>query len=219
MNAIVPLPSSGASLHLAGEARLQQGSEAVYAATDQEDSSELIQQAGSGDTNVGDTELTVRSFDDFYQSQYNSLVGLGYALTGSRHVAEDLTQDAFTEVHRRWQTVSTYEQPEAWVRRVLINKSHSRGRRLLSEAKMITKVRLRRDLNEPGIRLPDRSSAVWEAVRSLPRRQAEAITLHYWDDLTVAQIADILDIGQESVKTHLKRGRAKLTELVGEDKR
>lgn len=164
-----------------------------------------------------ETMLRVTDFDEFYRQQYRSVVGLGVALTGNRQVAEDLAQDAFTEVHRRWSTVSTYEHPEAWLRRVLVNKSHSRGRRLLSEARMLAKVRMGRARTDDDIRLPDQSTAVWEAVRSLPRRQAEAITLRYWDDLSVAEVARILDVGEESVKTHLKRGRARLAELMGED--
>lgn len=164
-----------------------------------------------------ETRLRVTDFDEFYRQQYRSIVGLGVALTGNRQVAEDLAQDAFTEVHKRWSTVSTYEHPEAWLRRVLINKSHSRGRRLLSEARMLAKVRMGRARTEDDIRLPDQSTAVWEAVRTLPRRQAEAITLRYWDDLSVAEVARILDVGEESIKTHLKRGRARLAELIGED--
>ncbi len=155
-------------------------------------------------------------FDDFYTQQYSRLVGLAYALTGNRMVAEDMVHDAFTEAHRRWSEVTGYDYPEAWIRRVLVNKCHSRGRRLMSEARMITKVRARRVEPEADIRLPDRSSAVWEAVRALPKRQAQAITLHYWEDLTIAQIATILEVGEESVKTHLKRGRAKLSEIMPE---
>ncbi len=156
-------------------------------------------------------------FDDFYTSQYAKLVGLAFALTGNRMVAEDLVHDAFTEAHRRWDNVSKFDYPEAWIRRVLINKSHSRGRRLMSEARMIAKVKGRRLSPESEIVLPARSSAVWEAVRSLPKRQAESITLHYWEDLTIAQIAEILELGEESVKTHLKRGRAKLAVIMAEN--
>ena len=158
------------------------------------------------------------TFDVFYTSQYSKLVGLAFALTGNRMVAEDLVHDAFTEAHRRWDKVSTFEYPEAWIRRVLINKSHSRGRRLMSEARMIAKVKGRRLDPESEIQLPARSSAVWEAVRKLPKRQAESITLHYWEDLTIAQIAEILELGEESVKTHLKRGRAKLATLMAEER-
>ncbi len=156
----------------------------------------------------------VISFEAFYQAHYARLLGLGIALTGNRMVAEDLVHDAFTEAHRRWESVAEYDYPEAWLRRVFINKSHSRGRRMLSEARMIAKVRTRRIEPIMDIELPGRSSDAWHAVRRLPRRQAEAITLHYWEDLTVAQIADTLEVGEESVKTHLKRGRAKLAELL-----
>ncbi len=147
------------------------------------------------------------SFDEVYQAEYRQLVGLGYVLTGSRFVAEDLVQDTFAEAHRRWAKVSVYDKPGAWLRRVLVNKATSRGRRAVSEAKMITKIGNRR--REP-ITIPESSQEVWAAVRRLSKRQAQVIALHYWEDLSVAEIAEVLDCGPESVKTHLKRARAQL---------
>ncbi len=156
-------------------------------------------------------DATPRVFSDFYQAEYRQLVGLGYVLCGSRSVAEDLVQDTFAEAHRRWSVVSTYDNAEAWLRRVLVNKATSRGRRLVSETKMITKLRSRR--SEP-VTLSEPTSEIWSAVRQLPKRQAQAVALRYWDDLSVAQIAEVLDCSEETVKTHLKRGRAKLADTL-----
>lgn len=61
----------------------------------------------------------------------------------------------------------------------------------------------------------ERDGDVWDAVRALPPRQAQSIALFYWDDLSVAQIAGILECGTETVKTHLKRGRAALSQELG----
>ena len=51
-------------------------------------------------------------------------------------------------------------------------------------------------------------------LRRLPARQAEAVALRYWDDRSVKQAAEIMDCGTETVKTHLQRGMAKLTEMI-----
>ncbi|MCP5026250.1 MAG: SigE family RNA polymerase sigma factor [Actinomycetia bacterium] len=150
----------------------------------------------------------VESFDSFYRREYYSLVGLAYVLTGSHHASEDLVQLAFTEAHRKWDRVGSYDQPGAWLRRVLVNKSRSRFRRLGSEAKALTRIGNRRqDDIQPG----ERSTEVWAAVRQLPNRQAAVIALKYWEDLAIADIAKVLDCSTETVKTHLKRARATLS--------
>lgn len=155
------------------------------------------------------------NFDDVYRSEYQALLGLGFVLTGSRPIAEDLVQDTFAEAHKRWDKVATYDNIEAWLRRVLVNKGTSRGRRLVSEAKMLTTYRSRR---APEVTIPEDSSEIWAAVRALPRRQAQSIALFYWEDRTITQIATILECGDETVKTHLKRARAALAKTLPDDR-
>ena len=58
------------------------------------------------------------------------------------------------------------------------------------------------------------SVEVWRAVRALPKRQAQAIALLYWEDLSVKEIAAVLECGEETVKTHLKRGRQALAAVL-----
>ena len=67
----------------------------------------------------------VEPFEHFYRAEYRAVVGLAYALSGSRLAAEDIAQDAFIAAHRAWDRVGTYDQPGAWVRRVVANLSVS----------------------------------------------------------------------------------------------
>lgn len=152
------------------------------------------------------------SFDSYYRRDYRSLLGLAYVFTGSSSQAEDLVQEALTEAHRRWDQVAGYDDPGAWVRRVLLNKSKSRFRRLKSETKALTRVGSRRVETVLPV---DTAPEVWQAVRTLPTKQSHAVALFYWEDRSVSEIADILDCGQETVKTHLKRGRATLAQRLG----
>lgn len=150
-------------------------------------------------------------FDTYYRDDYRTLLGLAYVLTGSTATAEDLCHDALTEAHRRWDTIAHYDDPGAWVRRVMVNRSRSRFRRLKSETKALTRIGNRRD----EIELPaERTVEVWAAVRRLPPRQAQAIALLYWEDRPIAEIATILECSNETVKTHLKRGRRRLAETL-----
>lgn len=147
------------------------------------------------------------TLEAYYRRDYSELVGLAYVLTGSRWVAEDLVQDALTEAHRKWPKIRKYDDPAGWVRRVLINKSISRGRRVHTEKRGLTRIGHRRA--EP-VEQPYRSPEVWDAVQTLPSRQAQAVALFYWEDQTVKEIGQILGVSTETAKTHLKRGRRAL---------
>lgn len=151
---------------------------------------------------------SVESFDRYYQRDYKSVMGLAFVMTGSHWIAEELAQDAMADAHRRWSTVGNYDNPGAWVRRVMINKKVTLSRRLTNEAKAM--LRLRSRSVTQTVELPERTGEVWAAVRALPQRQAQVIALFYWEDLPIAEVAEILEVGVETVKTHLKRGRATL---------
>lgn len=152
-------------------------------------------------------------FNAFYQSEYLRVLGLATALSGNRPTAEDLTQEAFSAAFKRWEEVSHMDHPEAWVRKVVANKAASRLRRLYAESRALVKTQPSR---------PDDSStwadavAVGSAVARLPRRQAEAVVLNYYSGLTHAEIADVMGCSIETTRTHLKRAKSRLAELLGE---
>ncbi len=173
---------------------------------------------GDRSASPGLAELSLgETFDSYYRRDYRSLLGLSYVLTGSNVVAEDLVQDALTEAHRRWDQIASYDDPGAWVRRVLVNKSRSRFRRLKSETKALTSIGGRR---AEAVQPTEPVMEVWAAVRALSTRQSQVVALYYWEDRSLAQIAEILDCGEETVKTHLKRARATLAKgLVSFDGR
>ena len=154
------------------------------------------------------------TFDSYYRRDYRSVVGLAYVLTGSQWAAEDLAQDAMIAAHRRWDTISGYDKPEAWVRRVMVNRSRSQFRKLRTEAKTLVKLRSER---QQTIAPSEPNAELWEAVRTLPPRQAQVVALYYWDEMSVVEIAQVLEIGTETAKTHLMRGRSRLGELIGGD--
>lgn len=153
------------------------------------------------------------SFESFYRRDYRSLAGLAYAMTGSRWLAEELAQEAMAEAHRRWAKIGTYDDPSAWVRRVMVNKKISVGRRRVTEGKAMTRLRSQR--TQDTLEMPESADHVWAAVRRLPRRQAQTIALFYWEDRPIAEIAEIMGLGVETTRTHLKRGRAALAKVLG----
>lgn len=158
-------------------------------------------------------ERTRPTFDDFYRSQYPSVVRLAYSLCGSMQIAEELAQEAFVSAHDRWQRIADFDRPDLWVRRVVINRSISFRRRQASERRAVERIKAHR---EPVAETVVDDEEVWAALRSLSPRQAEVLALFYVEDQPLSEVATILGLGEETVKTHLKRGRAALAERLGE---
>lgn len=160
----------------------------------------------------------VDEFDAFYRRERRAVVGLAYALSGSRSAADDLAQEAFVAAYRRWDTVGAYDDPGAWVRKVVSNNAVSRWRRARSEAKAVLLLGNSRPHEVPPISAE--AEDVWRAVRALPNRQAQCIALHYLDDRSVDEIGQILGCSPNTVKTHLARGRETLAfKMEGGDRR
>lgn len=156
---------------------------------------------------IGAGRSPAATFEDLYQREFSSVLALAYVLSGSRSAAEELAQDAFLAAHRRWDRLSRYEDPAAWVRRVCANRSVSVVRRRVSEARALARLRARPVLPDE---LPPDSASFWQAVRSLPARQAQVVALHYLEDLSVSDVAMVLGCAEGTVKAHLHRARRAL---------
>lgn len=152
------------------------------------------------------------SFRAFYDEHVRRVHAIALAMTSDAHAAEDVTQEAFARAYRDWDRVGRYDQPGAWVRKVAINLTRSRWRKLRNEA--ITRARLGPPADADPPDLPPEDAAVWAAVRDLPRRQAAAIALHYVEDLPVADVARILGVAEGTTKSDLHRARSRLAQLL-----
>ncbi|MCX4386701.1 SigE family RNA polymerase sigma factor [Micromonospora peucetia] len=152
----------------------------------------------------------VDEFDEFYRGSRQRLLGFVYALTGDLAEAQDAVQEAYIRAWQRWSTVSTYEEPEAWVRVVASRIAVSRWRSLRSRARAY----LRHGASEsvPG---PDTATVeVVTALRLLPEEQRTAIALYYLVGLPVAEVARQTAAPVGTVKARLSRGRTALAGLL-----
>ncbi len=157
-------------------------------------------------------------FEHFYEREYHGLVGLGYALTGSWAAAEDIAREAFLAAHQAWERISRDERPGAWGRRVAANRAVSLGRRRMVEARALLRLAARRPpaeattVGEAGV---EAAADFWRAVRTLPRRQAQAIALFYLDGWPTTEIAGVLGCSDATVRAHLHKGRLALARRLG----
>lgn len=146
-------------------------------------------------------------FETFYREHYRAMLGIALALARDTGTAEDLVQEAFISAHRRWDRVSQYDSPQAWVRRVLINRATSLRRRLSAESRAVSRV------GPPQPDPPDLSAetrGVWREVQELPRRQQQAVALYYVGQLSIVEVADAMGCSRGAVKSHLHRARETL---------
>lgn len=150
-----------------------------------------------------------RTFEEFYGHEYPHTRRIVYALCGSWSVSEETCQEAFVRAYQRWDHVSEMDRPDAWVRRVACNLATSRFRRMQVELRAIARLggRTFEITTDP---LPEDSARFWQLVRQLPRRQAQVVALRYADDLSIADVADVLEVSQGTVKRQLHAARKRL---------
>jgi RNA polymerase sigma-70 factor (ECF subfamily) len=151
-------------------------------------------------------------FRDFYKREYRGLVALAYSLINDRTMADDIAQEALMAALRRWDHVAALESPLGWVRRVVANKSVSLIRRRLAEVRALTRIGSLAERREDA---PDSDADFWVLVRSLPRRQAQVVALHYVSDMSVIEIAATLGCKEGSVKASLFKARQSLLKSLG----
>lgn len=110
-----------------------------------------------------------------------------------------------TAAYRHWDRVRRMERPDSWVRRTTANLATSAVRRRLAEARAVVRLSSRREADAV---LPESDEDFWRVVRSLPRRQAQAVALRYGLGCTVAEVADVLGCAEGTVKASLHAARA-----------
>jgi RNA polymerase sigma-70 factor (sigma-E family) len=147
------------------------------------------------------------AFEELYAAAYDRLVQLARLTSAETVPAEEIVQDAFLQLYRRWSTV---EQPEAYLRVAVLNGCRSWGRRRM----------LARRYDPPPVPPTDRDEdglALRDALRVLSPRQRAAVVLRYFEDLREAEIAELLGCRPGTVKSLLSRSLSKLKGVLHDD--
>jgi RNA polymerase sigma factor (sigma-70 family) len=142
------------------------------------------------------------------------LVGIGC----DRGLAEEITDDAFLGARRHWARVRAYDAPEGYVFKIARNE---RSRRQMPHDDPAQGPHpdpprtLQGSSDDPAQQIADRE-AIQQALRQLPFRQREAVTLRHLSGLSEAAAAEIMGVGLGSVKRYASEGRARLRSLLSE---
>lgn len=147
-------------------------------------------------------------FAEFVAARGPALARSAYVLTGDAHLAEDLLQSALAKAAPRW---ARLDQPEAYVRRAMYTEHVSwwRRRRHVREVPLVADAGRHVD---PPDDATAHTLALREVLAKLTPKQRAVLVLRYYEDLSEAQTAAVLEVSVGTVKsqTHeaLKRVRA-----------
>jgi RNA polymerase sigma-70 factor, ECF subfamily len=152
-------------------------------------------------------------FDAFFREWFPRLVSLGVTMTGRSDVARDVAQESLVRAFRHWNVVGRYDSPGAWTRKVAVNLLLDHLRSVGRERAAVERLagRIRTTVGEPAV---DRWT---ELVAGLPEGQRVIVTLFYADDLSVGEIAEVMDVASGTVKAQLFKARERLRVMLEED--
>ena len=147
-------------------------------------------------------------FREFVRTRGRALLQSAYLLTGNLADAEDLVQSALAKTFQAWNRIEDHKALDGYVRRAIINTHISWWRR-------------RRVDEYPTAEVPDQPVAdtsgnrelhdtLQRAIDRLPQRMRAAVVLRYFEDMTEAEVADVLGVSQGTVKSTVSRAVAKL---------
>lgn len=150
-----------------------------------------------------------------FRTHRMELIRLALLLVDDQATAEDVVQDAFLQLHRRWFFIRDQAKALPYLRAAVLNGSRSKLRRRRTERAHRPELAVSSPSAEKTALWRDSHREVVEALRTLSRRQREVLVLRYYLDLSEKEIAATLGIGQGSVKSHASRGLASLAAILG----
>ena len=177
---------------------------------------------------IADTRMTsggAASVTALYAEHALGLVRLAVVMTGDPAAAEDIVQDAFLGLYRRWDRLPDMSAPVAYLRVSVVNGCRTAMRRRsrlrlwpgaaagdpLDEAARSTGSDPPAGVvesAEASVMLSEEQRAVAAALRGLPRRQREAVVLRYYLDLSVEEAAQAMGVSPGTVKSATHRALA-----------
>jgi RNA polymerase sigma-70 factor (sigma-E family) len=155
------------------------------------------------------------TFEEFAASRLHSLMRVATAICGDPSLAEDLVQDVLIKAHAHWDRVGSAREPDAYVRRMLVNEYVSWRRRW---ARVLPSARIELPAEpDPAGRHADRDLLAGLLAR-LPRRQQLVLALRYYADLDDTEIASAMGCSPGTVRGYASRALHRLRDISESDR-
>jgi RNA polymerase sigma-70 factor (sigma-E family) len=177
----------------------------------------LMAAQGPARSRGADAQVAVTAL---YQVHAVGLIRLAVVMLGDRPAAEDVVQEAFAGLYRRWNHLSDKDRALGYVRTSVLNGCRSRLRVTARDERLAAAgpAPLAAASAEQAVLVGEEHAAVLAALRRLPDRQREALVLRYYLDLSETETAASMGIGRGTVKSTTSRALAALGRLLEESR-
>lgn len=155
-------------------------------------------------------------FDAFVATRGHALVRLALVLTGGLPDAEDVVQDVLAKALPRWRKISAMADPEAYLRRMVVNTHISSWRRFRRHETPVEAVLSSENATDSAdtVLNSDENRRLWSAVLSLTPTQRVAVALRFHEGLSYAEIADLTGTREATARSHVFRGLERLRSVL-----
>jgi len=152
----------------------------------------------------------VNTFDDYVNAKGGALLRFAYLLSADAHLAEDLVQETLARCHRSWRRITSGGDPDAYVRKAVLRQYLSWRRRLSFGERMTADMTVHARTAGDGTDVLADRDVLWRLLSGLSRKQRAVLVLRFYEDLAYAQIAELLGIGESTVRVHAHKGLSAL---------
>jgi RNA polymerase sigma-70 factor (ECF subfamily) len=160
---------------------------------------------------------TQAAFEAVVSGYRRRVFGLAYSILRDRAAAEDVAQEVFVKLWKALEGFDGRAKLSTWIYAITRNAAISAGRKrrpsvslsephVLAEAEVATSTEDAHGADD---------APLWRAVAALPDAQRQAVTLYYQEERPVEEVAAMLGLPVNTVKTHLHRARARLAVELG----
>lgn len=153
-----------------------------------------------------------QTLEELVERYRNNLFAVAFNVCKNAQDAEDVVQDTFLRYYTMKKEFDSEQHIRAWLIRVAINKAKNCNRTFWRR----NKCSIEEYMETLMFETPE-SENLFETVMKLPEKYRIVIHLFYYEDYTVHEIAEILNLGESNVKVRLSRGRALLKEVLKEE--
>jgi RNA polymerase sigma-70 factor (sigma-E family) len=153
-----------------------------------------------------------------YETYAVGLIRLAIIMLGDRAAAEDVVQDAFCGLYRRWDYLDDQAKALPYVRSAVLNgcRNQVRARIRAQRRTLVATGGAGVPSAEEDVLLAEEHAEVLAALRRLPARQREALVLRFYLNLAEPEIAATMGVSTGTVKSTTSRALAALAKLLGE---
>lgn len=157
------------------------------------------------------------SFSALVERHYGFIFRLAYRLTGHRADAEDVAQEVCARLGRAIRDYRGGAAFTTWLYAIVVNAVRDLGRKSAREsakAEAFGVHALVAGDGEAGLQAEDPVEAMWAAVRQLPPKQGEAVTLVYGEGMSHAEASDLMGCSEATVSWHIHEAKKRLRQIM-----